>query len=43
MRSLDMKKYVLYFILMSMTGVMVLAGQAIGLQKQFIQEKSQTH
>ncbi|MEG0424355.1 MAG: hypothetical protein RR523_01595 [Cetobacterium sp.] len=36
MRSLDMKKYVLYFILMSMTGVMVLAGQAIGLQKQFI-------
>lgn len=36
MRSLDKKKYVLYFILMSMTGVMVLAGQAIGLQKQFI-------
>lgn len=36
MRSLDIKKYVLYFILMSMTGVMVLAGQAIGLQKQFI-------
>ena len=37
MRSLDMKKYVLLFILMSMTGLLVLAGQAIGLQKQFIE------
>lgn len=36
MRSLDLKKYILYFILMSITGVIVLAGQAIGLQKQFI-------
>lgn len=33
MRSLDIKKYMLYFILMSMAGVIVLAGQAIGLQK----------
>ncbi|MGL4998863.1 MAG: hypothetical protein ACRC5W_10640 [Cetobacterium sp.] len=36
MRSLDLKKYVLYFILMSITGIIVLAGQALGMHKQFL-------
>lgn len=36
MRSLDLKKYIVYFLLMSMTGLIVLLGQAIGMQKQFI-------
>lgn len=36
MNRVDFKKYILYFILMSMAGVIVLAGQAIGMKKQFI-------
>lgn len=36
MRSFDIKKYITYFLLMSSAGVMVLAGQAIGLKKEFI-------
>lgn len=36
MQKLDLKKYVLYFVLMSITGLIVLLGQALGLQKQFI-------
>lgn len=31
-----MKKYILYFVLMSIAGVIVLAGQAVGMKKQFI-------
>lgn len=36
MNKIDFKKYILYFILMSMAGVIVLTGQAIGMKKQFI-------
>lgn len=36
MRSIDIKKYLTYFLLMASTGVIVLAGQAIGLKKEFI-------
>lgn len=36
MEKFDLKKYFLYFFLMAMAGVIILAGQAIGLQKQFI-------
>nr|WP_307776296.1 hypothetical protein [uncultured Cetobacterium sp.] len=36
MRSFDIKKYLTYFMLMSSAGLIVLAGQAIGLQKEFI-------
>lgn len=36
MNKIDLKKYTLYFLLMSIAGVIVLAGQAIGMKKQFI-------
>lgn len=36
MRSIDIKKYLTYFLLMASTGVIVLAGQAIGLKKEFV-------
>lgn len=36
MHKLDIKKYITYFLLMSTAGIIVLAGQAIGLQKEFI-------
>ncbi|WP_297405082.1 hypothetical protein [uncultured Cetobacterium sp.] len=36
MRSIDIKKYLTYFLLMASTGIIVLAGQAIGLKKEFI-------
>ena len=36
MRSFDLKKYLIYFLLMSMAGVIVLTGQAIGMKKQFV-------
>lgn len=36
MHRIDIKKYITYFMLMSTAGILVLAGQAIGLQKEFI-------
>ena len=36
MRSFDLKKYLIYFLLMSMAGVIVLTGQAIGMKKQIV-------
>lgn len=36
MHSIDIKKYITYFLLMATAGIVILAGQAIGLQKEFI-------
>ncbi len=36
MHRIDIKKYITYFLLMSTAGIIILAGQAIGLQKEFI-------